>query len=110
MGLDRPEYVVITIDEFDPGRDIAISSIQRIKNKYPEFEKTIQGPCRTVVNNDYTFIIGPDGSKEGWDKSDAGDIVRQEFMDVVKLCSYAKMVHFRMGGDGDFSIMDTENA
>ena len=35
------------------------------------------------VNGYRSFFIPPDGSKEGWDKSDLGDAVRKTFLDWV---------------------------
>lgn len=31
------------------------------------------------TNSEYTFLVCPDGSKEGWDESDAGDSRREVF-------------------------------
>jgi hypothetical protein len=33
-----------------------------------------------AVNEFWTFIVGPDGSKEGWDESEAGDAKRDEYI------------------------------
>ena len=37
----------------------------------------IVGP---VVNGVSTFVVGPDGSKEGWDTSAAGELLRERFV------------------------------
>lgn len=34
----------------------------------------------TGWNSIHTFMIPPDGSKEGWDESDAGDVRRADFL------------------------------
>lgn len=34
----------------------------------------------TRVNRDYSFFVGPDGSKEGWEESDEGDRQRDQFI------------------------------
>lgn len=34
---------------------------------------------RGVVNEEHTFLVGPDGSKEGWSESDVGDERRSAF-------------------------------
>ncbi|MBY0424381.1 MAG: hypothetical protein K2Q22_01990 [Cytophagales bacterium] len=45
--------------------------------------KSLVGPLTIgLINNFYTFLIAPDGSKEGYDTSDDGDIVRE------KICTY----------------------
>jgi len=33
-----------------------------------------------VINGYFTVVLTPDGSKEGWDDSDAGDAERDEFV------------------------------
>jgi len=35
----------------------------------------------SATNEYYTFFVPPDGSKEGWPESDAGDKSRSAFMD-----------------------------
>lgn len=40
------------------------------------------------VNTYYTFVVGPDGSKTGWDDSDAGDTERQQFRDWLRSQAY----------------------
>lgn len=32
-----------------------------------------------IINTQYTFMIGPDGSEEGWEESDSHDNKREEF-------------------------------
>lgn len=36
------------------------------------------------VNGDRTFLVGPDGSKEGWPESDQGDTRRARFVDWLR--------------------------
>lgn len=40
------------------------------------------------VNREVTFIVGPDGSKEGWDASDTGDALRELFCDWLDAQRY----------------------
>lgn len=40
------------------------------------------------VNEYYTFLVGPDGSKEGWSPSDEGDGKRQEFVEWLNKQAY----------------------
>jgi len=41
--------------------------------------------CLESNTNGYvTFVVIPDGSKEGWDGSDAGDVRREAFLAEVK--------------------------
>jgi hypothetical protein len=53
------------------------------------------------INGYQTFFVGPDGSKEGWDESDAGNARRDQFR--TWLCSiknqWLDVVELRYGGD-----------
>lgn len=53
-----------------------------------------------VVNDQASFFIAPDGSKEGWGDSDTGDAARKEFLDWLRdsdnYCDYVEIV---FGGD-----------
>lgn len=41
-----------------------------------------------VVNMCFTFLVGPDGSKEGWAESDEGDKRRAEFIEWLETKRY----------------------
>ena len=41
----------------------------------------IIGPSAEAINGYQTMVIVPDGSNEGWDESDVGDVKRQDFRD-----------------------------
>lgn len=53
-----------------------------------------------LANAQVSFMIAPDGSKEGWDTSDKADEARKEFQDWIieshNLCDY---IEVRWGGD-----------
>jgi hypothetical protein len=40
----------------------------------------VLGPSERVVNRYRSILICPDGSKDGWDESDAGDVRRDKFL------------------------------
>lgn len=40
------------------------------------------------VNGERSFFIPPDGSKEGWEESDAGDVRRDEFIAWLRAQCY----------------------
>ena len=40
------------------------------------------------INSYYSFMIGPDGSKEGWSESEVGDVQRKEFIKWVNSQAY----------------------
>lgn len=43
---------------------------------------------QTPVNVDYSFLVGPDGSKEGWEDSDVGDKRREQFRTWLRAQAY----------------------
>ena len=43
---------------------------------------------RSPVNREWTFLIGPDGSKSGWPASDLGDEQRDRFITWTKKQRY----------------------
>lgn len=56
----------------------------------------------SLINGYLSFFIAPDGSKEGWKDSNAGDEARKEFLDYLKsLSSYDRpdYVEIYYGGD-----------
>jgi len=61
------------------------------------FRALIVGPVPAVANNYVTWAFLPDGSKEGWEPSDEGDRLRDEFKAIVEGCGEG--VHVRFGED-----------
>jgi hypothetical protein len=56
--------------------DLLKTAHDKAQKIFPAISNIVQG-----VRNGYdSFLIPPDGSKEGWDESDAGDIARDEFI------------------------------
>ena len=41
-----------------------------------------------AVNGYWTFLVGPDGSKEGWEESSEGDVRRAEFLKHLESFRY----------------------
>lgn len=64
------------------------------------------------VNGYASFFIAPDGSKEGWQDSLAGDDARNKFIDWMKSKSdfYLDWAEVRYGGDErDLACMERHN-
>lgn len=52
------------------------------------------------TNGYHTYVMAPDGSKEGWDTSNLADEWRAKFIAVAKQCRFASVTHIdRFGGD-----------
>jgi hypothetical protein len=76
MGYVRHDAVIVTIPSYAP-----VPDIEAFRNSLPEeWRALVVGPVESVVNGDHTVAFLPDGSKEGWDKSDAGDEYRRRFL------------------------------
>lgn len=63
-------YDVIIVTSYDRNR-IALAHSHAPEPK--------SEPIESTINGDWTFIVGPDGSKEGWPESDQGDRDRETF-------------------------------
>lgn len=99
MGYVKNEFVVAYLPNHSPGFAEAITRIAKL-GQDEEFGCTISGRAVLAVNQGpITVTLGPDGSKQGWDTSDRGDVFRQRFIEAAKLCEYANILHFQMGGD-----------
>lgn len=69
------------------------------------FGHTVSNIVTGFSNFESSFFIGPDGSKEGWDESDEGDIRRASYTDYLRSFEYednstpVKWVEVQYGDD-----------
>lgn len=55
-----------------------------------------------IVNGGYSFFIAPDGSKEGWQRSNQCDDAREEFLDWLRKSeNHCDYIEIRFGGDNE---------
>lgn len=60
-----------------------------------------------VTNDQLSFFIAPDGSKEGWATSDLSDKVRKEFLDWLLMSgNYCNYIEVRFGGDDEYESIE----
>ena len=52
------------------------------------FAQTVSPAIPSDINSYSTFLVGPDGSKEGWDEDVAGNLRRDEFIAWLKTQVY----------------------
>ena len=52
------------------------------------FSLTVSDLVHSFINGYTTFLIAPDGSKEGWDESNEGDKLRDLFVDYINSQAY----------------------
>ncbi len=77
MGYIRHHAIIVTSwDE---------KAIRKARKKAKEiFDDLVTRATESKVNGFYTFLICPDGSKEGWEESDMGDAGRKAFIKWIK--------------------------
>lgn len=72
MGHMRHHAIMVT--SFDRMR------LEWAAAKAVEMGCTVIGPLDIKINNISTFLVCPDGSKEGWSQSNVGDRQRKDFI------------------------------
>lgn len=105
MGHHRDHTIVVTGDShLDVARDAALAC----------GNKNVSEIVEAQMNGLRAFFIAPDGSKEGWDTSNEGDVAREAF--VTWLMSDQRVgvwdwVEVQFGDDdGDTKIIrDSDN-
>lgn len=79
--------------------------IAGLRESMPEaLRHLVIGPVSHAANGGVTYVFLPDGSKEGWDTSDAADEWRERFIDRFRWTysdgsSPFDVVHVTFGGD-----------
>lgn len=67
------------------------------------------------INGYLSFFIPPDGSKEGWEESDAGDAVRDAFIEYLRSTrfedgsSYLVWVEVQFGDDSLVTVVTRDS-
>ena len=97
MGYMKHNAIVVT--SWNP------ESINKAADKATEIGMQVIGPSDPVVNGYRSMLVCPDGSKEGWEDSDAGDERRSLFRKWLDEQQYADgstsyhWVELTYGGD-----------
>lgn len=106
MGYMRHNAIVAVVNGYILGRPEA-PDVEAFRASLPyEWQHLVIGPVKSVMNDYVTFVFAADGSKEGWDTSDAGDLYREKFLDLFQFAyedgsslSDVLVVDARFGGD-----------
>lgn len=97
MGYIRHDAIVVTSFQTD--------GIDAARNKAWSLNLSTSEVLTSPINQYFTFLIAPDGSKEGWEESDAGDSQRAEWVAWAKNSGYyLDWVHINYGGDDDETV------
>jgi hypothetical protein len=106
MGYMRHNAIVAVVNGYIFGRPEA-PDVESFRASLPDdWQHLVIGPVKSVMNDYVTFVFAADGSKEGWDTSDAGDFYREKFLDLFQFAyedgsspSDVLVVDARFGGD-----------
>lgn len=112
MGYIKHNAIIVTHwqkDRVETAHSMAINIFSAA------FEKqfgTKNGKCligniqEGIINSQFTFLIAPDGSKEGWDTSKMGDEARASYLNWLRdnslLIDY---IEVQFGGDDDYECI-----
>jgi hypothetical protein len=83
MGYQRHHAIVVTSFDSKLLKKAHKVAADTFSGVAPVTEITTDG-----VNGFCSFLVAPDGSKEGWDASDAGDSARAEFVAWMRAQAY----------------------
>jgi len=81
MGVENNECVVATI-----GNEEMIENIRLWIGKLPEDQRQLFAIIPSLINGKQTVVLGPDGSKKGWEEAERGEVLRNEF--IAQLIKY----------------------
>ncbi|PAE20522.1 hypothetical protein CHH80_10945 [Bacillus sp. 7504-2] len=85
MGYIRHNAIVVTGYSYPEAQ----KKFEKVYSKANElFEGLVSNIIPALTNGYQSFLIAPDGSKEGWDLSDEYDAKRKEFADFVDSMAY----------------------
>lgn len=110
MGYLRHECIVVSgwdAKRVSKARDNAIAIFSRY-----DMESLVGDMTPHAMNGGAAFLIAPDGSKEGWSHSDAGDAARIEYMAYLKGARdfYLDWCLLLIGGDdGEYRVLASPN-
>lgn len=62
----------------------------------------------SVTNQYYTFLVAPDGSKEGWETSDLYDAIRKSFIQYLDETDI-QFIEVAFDSDNDMSNVETQS-
>lgn len=105
MGYIRHNAIVVTSWDYDKA-SIAYHAAKSIFAKYGLGQ--LVGPIISSVAGDYkTFFIGPDGSKEGWETSNAGNDARDDFIHWLQNFDCYDWAEIQYGDEGGNQCVTT---
>jgi hypothetical protein len=102
MGYMRHHAIIVT-----GWNEEALKEVHSEASKiFPKISNIVEG----TINGYSSFLIPPDGSKEGWEESKEGDERRSKFISwLITSKGYLRWVEVQYGDeDGDNRIIQTD--
>lgn len=115
MGYLRPTAIIVGASYGDPPWiEVAHAKAHDIFGRH-EMSGLVSEIVNGVTNNERSFFVAWDGSKEGWEQSDEGDEARAEFVAWLRAQAYGDgsspidWVELQYGGDDRWVIALAHN-
>lgn len=107
MGYMVHHGIIVTCSDKKRARAVC----KQAKEIFGETFKAVE----SAINSYYTILIPPDGSKDGWSESEAGNVCRESFIEWLRQQKHEDgsspytYAHVQYGDDeGDNKILETE--
>ena len=90
MGYMRHHAIVITSDDEKAIFDLRQFIVEAVTPVVSDFDSPVEVTEITgrAVNGYRSFMVAPDGSKEGWAESDIGEKIREDVIKTLNLKRY----------------------
>lgn len=94
MGYIRHHAIIVTsyseklITEVHGEAKKAFNNAYEDRSFIESPEELVSPIVESITNGYYSFFIAPDGSKEGWEESDYGDMARKRVIDFIDSLAY----------------------
>jgi hypothetical protein len=81
MGYIRHHAIVVTTFKKELTEQVHQKAVEI-------FGVSVSNIVPSQINGDYSFFVGPDGSKAGWKDDEDGDTRRNVFFEYIKRLAY----------------------
>lgn len=113
MGTIKHHAIVVTTYEYGVALRIRDKAEEIFRNKFngpadSDAENMITSIASGIANEQYSLMIAPDGSKEGWGASNRADEAREELIGYLRTvcCDFIEIL---FGGDNDIEEIVSSN-
>ncbi len=86
-----------------------LEAVQEAHAKAEELQVNVSSLVPYVVNGGASFMVAPDGSKEGWEESHRGDAARTTLIEWMMGNEYLEWVEVAFSPDADLAEVKRTN-